>query len=91
MSKQEIDVDAIQAFLDDHADYCGPTPDADQMIRMGAEDAICVQWSKPGVGFGNIVFYFKDGVLRCDNECMGKEFIKDRLCKMVDDAELDDE
>jgi hypothetical protein len=83
--------EAIQRVLDGQPDYCGPTPDEEQMIRMGAEDAICVQWAKPGVGFGNLVFYFKDGVLRCDNECMSKEFIKDRLCKMVDNCVLDDD
>jgi hypothetical protein len=50
--------EAIQRVLDGQPDYCGPTPDEEQMIRMGAEDAICVQWAKPGVGFGNLVFYF---------------------------------
>jgi hypothetical protein len=80
----------IQRFLDNCPDSCNPTPDEAQMIAMGCEDAICIQWSKPGAGFGNLVFYYnRDGELRCDNEGCSKEFIKDRLCKMVDDAELD--
>lgn len=87
---QERDA-GIQRVLDNQPDYCGPTPDEEQMILMGAEDAICLQWAKPGAGFGGFVFYFKDGVLRCDNECMSKEFLKDRLNKMVDLCILDDE
>ena len=83
--------EAIQRVLDGTPDYCLPTPEEAQMIRMGAEDYAAFQWGLPGTGFGNIVFYTKDGELRCDNECMSKKFIKERLCKMVDDCILDDE
>lgn len=80
MSKQEIDVDGIQRFLDSCSDHCVPS------------EGVTFEWSKPGVGFGLADFYFsahEEGgeiKLYCDNETMSKEFIKERLCKMVDDA-----
>ena len=49
---------------------------------------ITFNWSRKDVGFGQLYFYVKDGVMYCDNELMGKEFIKETLCKMVDDCEL---
>ena len=47
-------------------------------------------WVAKGIGFGSFRFWIdEDNVLRCDNEAMGKQFIKDMLCKMVDEAVLD--
>lgn len=83
--------EAIQRILDGTPDYCLPTPEEQQMILKGAEDYAAFQWGQPGMGFGNVVFYTMDGQLRCDNECMSKDFIKERLCKMVDDAIMDDD
>jgi hypothetical protein len=87
MNNEERDA-GITRFLDNCPDFCVPTPDDQQMIPIGCEDTICFQWAKPGTGFGGFIFYYKDGKLYCDNECMSKEFLKERLCKMVDDAEL---
>ena len=42
-------------------------------------------------GFGQLYFYTDDeGVLHCDSETMGKEFVKRMLCQMVDDAKFHD-
>ena len=82
--------EAIQRVLDGTPDYCLPVPEEHQMILKGAEDWAAFQWGQPGTGFGNIVFYTMNGKLRCDNEHMSKEFIKERLCKMVDDAIMDE-
>lgn len=49
-----------------------------------------VYWSKTGVGFGQLDFYNKDDKIHISNECMDKRFIKAILCKMVDDAVLED-
>jgi len=48
-------------------------------------------WSAKGRGFGNFYFYKndKDGYVWCGNEIMSREFIKDMLCKMVDNCVLD--
>lgn len=47
-----------------------------------------LNWSKEGVGFGQFYFYTNSdtGRIHCDNEIMGREFIKGILCKMVDEA-----
>lgn len=47
-------------------------------------------WVVKQFGFGHIVFYYDENeVLRCDNECMNKDFIKQILCAFVDKAILD--
>lgn len=50
-----------------------------------------IQWSKPGVGFGQFEFYENNGVIYCDNETMSRDFIKTILCDMVDRSILDSE
>ena len=88
MSERDV---AIQRVLDGTPDYCVPTPDDQQMIPIGCEDYAQFSWGKPKTGFGMLLFYTKDGELLCNNECMSKEFIKERLCKMVDDCKLTEE
>lgn len=47
-------------------------------------------WQEPNVGFGQLQFYMgDDGTLRCSNELMSKQFIKQMLCHMVDTCVLD--
>ncbi len=53
-------------------------------------DSISIRWGKPGVGFGEFYIYKKDDKIRIENECMSKDFIKEILCHLVDEAELDD-
>jgi len=54
------------------------------------EEYVLFSWTKKGVGFGQLAFYEEDGVLKCDNECMSKERVKEILCSMVDAAEFTD-
>ncbi len=58
----------------------------------GCEPAgyVAFQWSVKGVGFGSIGFYTKDDKVNCNNELMSREFIKDILCKMVDDCIMEE-
>ncbi len=50
-----------------------------------------LDWSVTGIGFGQLYFTVDDqGVIHCDSETMGKEFIKMVLCRMVDQCVLSD-
>jgi hypothetical protein len=70
---------SIQEFLDS----CNDTVDIDNSFTLS--------WSKEGVGFGEFRFYkSEDEAIHINNECMGKNFIKNVLCNMVDIAILDD-
>jgi len=46
-----------------------------------------LQWGAKGLGFGEFTFFYKDGKLMLDNECMSKSFVKKALCAMVDNCE----
>lgn len=54
------------------------------------EDVISIKWAAPQTGWGEFVFFWKDKQLHCDSETMSKKFVKDRLCKMVDDCIFED-
>lgn len=49
-------------------------------------------WQWPGTGFGETSFEIKDGKMRIDAECMGKERARQLLYafvdKLIDDAEI---
>ncbi len=47
-----------------------------------------VEWSVRGTGFGEFSFYTENGVLKIDNESMGRGFIKKVLGMLVDSATL---
>lgn len=62
-----------------------------------------IDWVAEGVGFGQLDFYYeKEGEetdkngrpykrkLKCDNECMDKEFVQAVLMQLVEDAEFRD-
>lgn len=68
---------SIEDIFDGCDNFCEP------------EATPCFNWSANGVGFGQFYFYMKDGKMMCSNEMMSKEFIKDLLCKMIDECELD--
>lgn len=46
-------------------------------------------WSQKGCGFGQFYFYKKDGKTYISNEIMSRGFIKEQLCRLVDEAILD--
>lgn len=83
----------LKKFFDAFDDSCAPVVYDDEGEQVPGATTLFA-WSAKGIGFGEFRIYFDDhGQLRCSNEGnegMGKEFIKRMLCKMVDDAELDD-
>lgn len=63
-----------------------------------------VNWGAKGIGFGQLDFYYDKSEdeldeqgeiskrkLRCDNECMSKEFVKAVLNKLIEEAEFHDQ
>lgn len=50
------------------------------------EGDIDLGWNCKGVGFGHIAFYEKEGKIYCNNETMGKDFVKAVLIKLVDES-----
>lgn len=70
---------SLDNFFNSLEDRCEPAGFADY------------KWSAKGRGFGGFYFYVdkKDGYVHCDNEIMSREFLKDMLCKMVDNCVLD--
>lgn len=54
-------------------------------------DTCTVVWGVEKLGWGEFVFYVGDDKkVHCANEIMSKEFIKARLCEMVDNCVLDE-
>ena len=56
-------------------------------------DAVHFSWAAKNCGFGETVFYKKskeEKKWRCHSECMTREFVKEMLCKFVDDCEWED-
>ena len=69
----------------------------DNKFKVTPEDNIAPQrevvgfsWSKNRVGFGEFIFYTdpETGKIKCNSEMMGKEFVKEMLCLMVDKSEF---
>lgn len=71
---------SLKAFFDSFDDSCEPHRNAS------------FSWSAKGCGFGQMTFYIDeaDGYVHCANEIMSRAFLKDMLCKMVDNCVLDD-
>lgn len=73
---------SLQAFFDSMTD---------QIPHIhGRENDVEVVWSKQGWGFGSFRFYKDGDQWKCDSECMNKEFVKEILCMLVDQAEFTD-
>lgn len=71
--------DGIRAFFEGQEDYAELEPGA-----TNDESQLLINWGKKGFGFGQLLFYVKDGVLTCDNECMSREFCKGVLEKLTE-------
>lgn len=62
--------------------------DIHESLRRNGLD---IAWRTKSAGYGHVEFYkSKGGILRCDNECMSVDFVKDVLIKLVDKAVFDD-
>ena len=68
--------------------YIDCTGDIYPDTEEGQQTSIQFSWGIEDFGFGTTTFYYKDGVLKCDNETMSKDKIKQLLCAFVDKAEF---
>lgn len=59
-----------------HLRGCWSKPDSEGFI---------LGWETKSAGFGELTIYLEKGVLGCDTEAMGKEFVREVLNKLVDD------
>jgi len=71
-------IKGVEAFFESCEDNCEPS------------GYVNFQWSMKGMGFGSVGFYEKNGKVHCNNELMSKQFVKDILCKMVDDCIMEE-
>lgn len=62
----------------------------DRILYVDLMSSFQINWSVKNIGFGQFYFYNNDDKLHCSNEMMSREFIKEILCKMIDDCELDE-
>lgn len=69
----------IQKFFDSCPDNISPN-----------QEVVGFSWTKEGIGFGEFVFITDPdtGVIKCNCEAMSKEFVKEMLCKLVDESEF---
>lgn len=70
---------SLQDFFDKFEDDCHPI------------EPVTFSWASKGSGFGQMYFYVNkdDGYVHCENETMGRGFLKRMLCQMVDNCVLD--
>lgn len=87
-----IDKELTNEYLNKVPTICRPWSIDKKLAKiLGSKERdphITLSWCKSGVGFGEFTFYNKKGKIYCNNETMSKEFIKEMLCKMVDDCIL---
>lgn len=69
---------SMKKFFDGFEDSCVP------------HNHVVFSWSSKGCGFGQASFWFDktDGYVHCGNEIMSRQFLKEMLCKMVDNCVL---
>lgn len=60
--------------------------------KFGNLGGFAIDWVAKSAGCGTMSVYIdkEDGKIHCQNEYMGKQFLKDVLCKLVDEMILDD-
>jgi hypothetical protein len=59
-----------------------------EQVNQGGFD---ISWRTKSAGFGHMIVYIdNDGKIKCQDEGMGKTFLKDVLNKLIDKIELDD-
>lgn len=67
----------------------GKTPDF-TVVDVSIDGNIGVTWATRTAGFGSVSFWIEDSKIMCDNETMDRQFVKDVLCKLVDESEFVD-
>jgi hypothetical protein len=56
----------------------------------GNDGGFEITWQTKSAGFGRIVFYLKDGELRCHNEGMGPTFIASVFAHLVGHTKMEE-
>lgn len=77
------DPSALDSMLD--AINTGKEPDWN-VTKVELESSFGIHWATVSAGFGEVVFYLKDGKPHCDSEGMSKQFVMSVLAKLVDSA-----
>ena len=49
-----------------------------------------LSWGTKSAGFGECTFYLQDGKMKCQNECMSKEFVKTLFDFLLEHTEFED-
>lgn len=57
--------------------------------HQGNDGGFVLQWGVEHLGFGEIAFYKKGSVIKCDTETMGKEFVQKALEHFLSTVEFD--
>lgn len=72
----------MQNWFDSMESWCRPT-----------DGHMSIDWSMRGRGFGQLYFFVDEqtGKLRCSNECLSRERVKEILCMMVDQSLFDED
>jgi len=64
-------------------------PKMKKISEKGAMDGgFTIGWSAKNFGFGQLAFTMDNDKIICDNECMGKNFIRQVLLKLVEESNL---
>ncbi len=56
--------------------------------KLGNQGGFKLSWSKPGLGFGELMFYLKGGKLHCKTEGLSRTFVREALIAISDIVEL---
>lgn len=56
------------------------------VVTKGIQNGLIFQWSRRGVGFGELTMVVRDGQLHVDTECMGLDFTLDILRQALADV-----
>jgi len=75
---------SIEDFMQGLEDFTEIVPEAT------SETCLLVNWARKGVGFGQLSFWERDGVLWCDNEAMSRTFCKGVLEELLANVPEDD-
>jgi predicted aconitase len=95
IAEQSKTVRRLEQILVSHAIAYEPTEKTeitsvhiDGIFSNKDETGISIAWAARGVGFGNMsIIEFSNGEVLIDTENMGKEFVKEVLCALIDKAE----
>lgn len=81
-----VPLDNIRKIPSEMSQYYKNIIVTDVLKFKSETEGFAVLWDCEGIGHGQITVGFSDGVIKLDTECMGNDFVKQVLCKMVDQA-----